>query len=179
MNQLAILARRFGFKKDTVFPILFTLVSTTIVFVDSNYLHYILLTSMSIFSVTLLTTIIIGVMLVAGYTVYKAVIHASVGFGVMIFLTQTYCNLKNTTPDGIQALTVLWTVGFVFILYEFGNALQNAYRARIKFFREDKSGDWQSKVLLVVYSLFIIMFLVLIYKVLSPIVQDLCIYKVT
>jgi uncharacterized membrane protein len=119
-------------------------------------------------------------MLVAGHAVYKSAIHASVGFGVLIFLAQTYCALDTKTLDGITALNTLWTIGFIFILYEFFNKLQEAYRFHTKPLREDmKTKKWEPLLLIAVYSVFIVGYISLISKVLTPIVLDLCIYKVT
>ncbi len=166
--------------KQNLISVALTLGFTILIFIDSNYFDHILLTSTYVFSVTFLVVILIAVMLVAGHAVYKSAIHASVGFGVLIFLAQTYCALDTKTSDGISALSTLWTIGFIFILYEFFNKLQEAYKAHTRPLRDDiKTKKWKPVLLIAIYSVFIIGYISLISKVLTPIVLDLCIYKVT
>ncbi len=151
---------------------------TLLIFLDSSYFNHVLLTSTYVFSVTFLVVILIALMLIAGHAVYKSAIHASVGFGVLIFLAQTYCALDTKTSDGIEALNTLWTIGFIFIVYEFFNKLQEAYKAHTQPLREDiKTKKWEPVLLMAIYSIFILMYISLITKVLTPIVLDLCIYK--
>ena len=168
------------FNKQNLISIALTLGLTLLIFIDSNYFNHTLLTSTYVFSVTFLVVILIAIMLVAGHAVYKSVIHASVGFGVLIFLAQTYCALDTKTSDGIAALNTLWTIGFIFILYEFFNKLQEAYKAHTQPLREDiKTKKWEPVLLMAIYSVFIVSYISLISKVLTPIVLDLCIYNVT
>ena len=150
---------------------------TVIVFVDTNYLNHTLLSTTYIVSFSFITIVLLAIMLVAGFAVYKAVIHASVGFGVIVFMAKTYCDLPATTPEGIEALTALWSIGLIYILYEFGNKLQEAYKGHTSKIREDKDKPWEATMLLVIYLLFVLMYLSLIAQVLTPIVLDLCIYK--
>lgn len=166
--------------KQDLISIALTLGLTLLIFLDSNYFNHTLLTSTYVFSITFLVVILIAIMLVAGHAVYKSAIHASVGFGVLIFLAQTYCALDTKTSDGIAALNTLWTIGFIFIVYEFFNKLQEAYKAHTQPLRDDiKTKKWEPVLLLAIYSVFIIGYISLISKVLTPIVLDLCIYKVT
>jgi len=157
--------------------LVFAVVLTIVAFVDTNYLNHTLLNTVSIASFSFITVVLLAIMLVAGFAVYKAIIHASVGFGVIIFMAKTYCDLPVTTPGGTEALTALWSIGLIFILYEFGNKLQEAYRGHTAKLREEKDKPWEAKVLLVIYVLFIVMYLYLITQVLTPIALDLCIYK--
>ncbi len=166
--------------KQNLISLAFSFGFTLLIFLDSNYFNHTLLTSTYVFSITFLVVVLIAIMLVAGHAVYKSAIHASVGFGVLIFLAQTYCALDTKTSDGIAALNTLWTVGFIFILYEFFNKLQEAYKVHTRPLRDDiKTKKWEPVLLIVIYSVFIIGYISLISKVLTPIVLDLCIYKVT
>lgn len=172
------LLSKLDLSKEKVISLVLTFVLTLLIFLDSNYFDHILLTSTYVFSITFLVIVLIAIMLVAGHAIYKSAIHASVGFGVLIFLAQTYCALDTKTSDGIAALNTLWTIGFVFILYEFFNKLQEAYKAHTKPLREDiKTKKWEPLLLMVIYSIFIVGYISLILKVLTPIVFDLCIYK--
>ena len=172
------LLSKFDLSKEKVISLVLTFVLTLLIFLDSNYFNHVLLTSTYLFSISFLVVLLAVIMLLAGHAVYKSAIHASVGFGVLIFLAQTYCALETKTPDGIAALNSLWTVGFVFILYEFFNKLQEAYKVHTKPLQEDiKTKKWEPILLMAIYSVFIVMYISLISKVLTPIVLDLCIYK--
>ncbi|MBX9906577.1 hypothetical protein K2X96_01610 [Patescibacteria group bacterium] len=178
MDRFKNLISKLDLRKEKVISLLLTLVLTTLIFLDNNYFDHVLLTSTYFFSMAFLAVLLVAIMLLAGHAVYKSAIHASVGFGVLIFLAQTYCNLETKTPDGIEALNTLWTIGFIFIVYEFFNKLQEAYKAHTKPLRDDiKTKKWEPTLLMVIYSIFILIYISLITKVLTPIVLDLCIYK--
>lgn len=178
MKMIKKLTARLNLDKEKLISLVFAFGLTAIIFLDNNYFDHLILKSGYIFSFTFLTVLLVAIMLLAGHAIYKAVIHASVGFGVLIFLAQTYCALESKTTDGIEALTSLWTIGLVFILYDFANKLQEAYKAHTKPLREDmKTKKWEPVLLLILYTSFIVMYISLISKVLSPIVLDLCIYK--
>ncbi len=178
MSKIINVISNFDLKRENIISLTLTFGLTLLIFLDSNYFNHVLLTSTYVFSVTFLVVILIAIMLVAGHAVYKSAIHASVGFGVLIFLAQTYCALDTKTSDGIAALNTLWTVGFIFILYEFFNKLQEAYKAHTQPLRDDiKTKKWEPVLLMAIYSVFIIGYISLISKVLTPIVLDLCIYK--
>lgn len=178
MDRFKNLISKFDLNKEKAVSLLLTFVLTTLIFLDTNYFNHVLLTSTYVFSITFLVVILIAIMLVAGHAVYKSAIHASVGFGVLIFLAQTYCALDTKTSDGISALNTLWTVGFIFILYEFFNKLQEAYKSHTQPLRDDiKTKKWEPILLMTIYSLFIVGYISLISRVLTPIVLDLCIYK--
>jgi len=91
----------------------------------------------------------------------------------------SFTSLSNSLNTGLlfEALTALWSIGLIYILYEFGNKLQEAYKGHTAKLREDKNRPWEASMLLVIYLLFILMYLSLITQVLTPIVLDLCIYK--
>lgn len=177
-RNLKLVSKYINGNKERLISLILTLLLTLIIFLDSNYFNHALLTSTYVFSITFLVIALISIMLVAGHAIYKSAIHASVGFGVLIFLAQTYCALDTKTPDGIAALNTLWTIGFVFILYEFFYKLQEAYKAHTRPLRDDiKTKKWEPVLLIAIYSVFIIGYISLISKVLTPIVLDLCIYK--
>jgi len=178
MNRFKNLISKLNLSREKVISLALTLVLTTLIFLDNNYLDHILLTSSYFLSMAFLAVVLVAIMLLAGHAVYKSAIHASVGFGVLIFLAQTYCNLDTKTSDGIEALSTLWTVGFIFIVYEFFNKLQEAYKAHTKPLQADiKTKKWEPILLMAIYSIFILAYISLITKVLTPIVLDLCIYK--
>ncbi len=170
-------AERIGFDKEKVLSLAFAIIFTAVVFLDSNYLNHMVLTGTWLFIGAFLSVVILAIMLVAGFAVYKAALHASVGFGVMIFLVQTYCDLETRTPQGMQALAFLWGMGLIYIVFEFGNKLQNAYKEHTKKIKGGEKKSWEARVLVGVYLLFVIMYLSMISQVLSPIIFDLCIYK--
>jgi len=177
MKWIRKFVKRLDLNKQKVISVAFAIGFTMMVFVDTNYLDHTLLSTAYIFSLTLIAVVLLAVMLLAGFAVYKAVIHASVGFGVIIFMAKTYCDLPSTTPEGIEALTALWTIGLVYIFYEFGNKLQEAYKIHTDKIKKDEKKAWEQKVLVIIYLVFVVMYLSLIAQVLTPIALDLCIYK--
>lgn len=170
-------AERIGLSKEKILSLTFAVIFTAVVFLDSNYLNHMVLTGTWLFIGAFLSVVILAIMLVAGFAVYKAVLHASVGFGVMIFLVQTYCDLETRTPEGMQALTFLWGMGLIYIVFEFGNKLQEAYREHVKKIKDGEKKSWEARALVGVYLLFVIIYISMISQVLSPIIFDLCIYK--
>lgn len=166
---------KLGFDKERVIPLIFAVLFTALVFTDSNYLNHQILSGLSLVAITSIAFVLTVIMIVSGYAVYKAVLHASIGFGVLIFLAQTYCGLENQTSEGFQALTFLWGMGLIFIFYDFITKFQEAFKEHRKRF-ENGGQSWESKLTLVAYILFVAFYLVCIYKVLTPIVSSLCIY---
>lgn len=166
---------KLGFNKEKLLPLIFAILFTSLVFADNNYFNHQLLSGLSIVAISSIGLVLTVIMLVSGYAVYKALLHASVGFGVLIFMTQTYCNLQNQTPEGLQALTFLWGTGLIFISYDFVTKFQEAYKEHKKRFEKD-GASWESRLTMSAYILFVVFYLVCIYKVLTPIISGLCIY---
>jgi hypothetical protein len=166
---------KLGFNKEKVTPLIFAIIFTTLVFADNNYLNHQLLSSLSIVAIVAIGFVLIVIMIVSGYAIYKAVLHASVGFGVLIFMAQTYCDLQTQTPEGLQALTFLWGMGLIFISYDFITKFQEAFKEHKKRF-ENAGKSWEYKLTMVAYILFVVFYLACIYQVLTPIISGLCIY---
>ncbi len=156
-------------------PLILAVLFTALVFADNNYFNHQLLSGLSIVAIFSIGFVFTVIMLVSGYAVYKALLHASVGFGVLIFMAQTYCDLPNQTSEGLQALTFLWGTGLVFISYDFITKFQEAYKEHKKRFEKDGS-SWESRLTMSAYVLFVVFYLICIYRVLTPIISGLCIY---
>ena len=166
---------KFNLNKEKVISVVFATLFTLFIFVDNNYLNHQLLSGLSLVAVSAIGFVLTVIMLISGYAVYKAVLHASVGFGALIFMAQTYCDLQNQTPEGLQALTFLWGMGLIFIFYDFTTKFQEAYKAHNKRF-ENAGKSWEYKLTMVTYILFVTFYLICIYRVLTPIISGLCIY---
>jgi len=166
---------KLGFNKEKVIPLILAILFTALVFADNNYLNHQLLSGLSIVAVVAVGFVLTVIMLISGYAIYKAVLHASVGFGVLIFMAQTYCGLQNQTPEGLQALTFLWGMGLIFISYDFTTKFQEAFKEHKKRF-ENAGQSWEYKLTLIAYILFVAFYLMCIYRVLTPIVSGLCMY---
>ena len=177
MKWFKDISEQIGFNKEKVISLVFAVIFTTVVFLDFNYFNHMVLTGTWLFIGVFLSVIIIAIMLIAGFAVYKAALHASVGFGVMIFLVQTYCDLEIRTVEGMHALTFLWGMGLIYIVFEFSNKLQEAYKEHTKKIKGDEKKLWKARILVGVYLLFVIIYISMISQVLSPIIFDLCIYK--
>ena len=132
MSWIKSIVNKIKISKEDGISLVFSIGLTLIVFLDNNYFNHTVLKGTYFIIFILLAVLLTVVMLIAGLAVYRAAIHASVGFGVIIFFAKSYCELPTTTTEGIQALTTLWTISFIYILFDFARKLQEAYKTHIK-----------------------------------------------
>lgn len=120
----------------------------------------------------------------AGVAVFRALTVASVSLSFLVFLGQTYCSLPAASQTANESLATL--IGFGF-LYSIGVFLKSLYKelygdkelkkkGSLEIFREANNGKnpW---IILIPYGVFIGIFLLQLFQVISPIVHNLCIYK--
>ena len=116
------------------------------------------------------------IMFIAGFSVMKALFFIAAELSLLIFLTQSYCNLS-VKPDGTkEALQSLLIIGLSYIIYNFIKSLLGACKNRYKIIKNDRG--WFFKTISI--SLFIFfagVFIWQIFLVVNPIISDLCIYK--
>lgn len=121
-------------------------------------------------------SILLVVMLVAGFAVLKALVRASAGLTLLIFLGQTYCALPVKSEAGLNALTLILGVGFLYLTYQF---LEKLFRELKKHHDRLGADKKTGRGFFVTFLtlLFCFGFLWAIYLVLSPIIFSLCIYR--
>lgn len=170
------LGTRFELNREKIIAAVFAVGMSILAMLDHSYFHNVLLTGLWLVVAVLISVVLLVIMLVAGFAVFRAVVKASAGFTILIFLAQTYCGLPSATPEGIQALTFLWGASFLYILFEFAKEFQEACKENLKKLGEDRK-RWEGKLTIGLFLLFAVVYIVALYQVLNPILHDLCIYK--
>jgi hypothetical protein len=164
------------YERHRFWAALISVAFTAVFFLDSNFLDHQLLTGIWLVVAVLFGIIILFTMLLAGFAVLKALVHAGAGLTVLMFLGQTYCELEAQSPSGIGALTLILGVGLLYISYQFTTTLLDElkkYHARLGDDKKKSHGIFMTGAVLV----FTAIFLWAIFQVISPIVMDLCVYK--
>jgi len=123
----------------------------------------------------------------AGFVVFRSLLVASVGLSLIIFIGQAYCapDVAHIANDSLKTLIGF---GFIYVITQF---FMNLYRELFG----DKNSDSESKrkgtiiilkeinqgkhswFILIIFILLISLFVWQIYRVITPIIQGLCIYK--
>jgi len=163
------------FRKENIFAAIFTISVPVLVLLDKSYFRGHLLQDVWLLLAAVIAMLLIIVMLIAGFAVFRSIVKASAGFTILIFLAQTYCSLESQTPEGVQALTLLWSTGSLYILFEFAKEFQEACKENLSKLGDDKK-RWEGKLMIALFILFAVVYMVVLYKVLNPIIQSLCIY---
>lgn len=169
------LAHRFPVTKENIVSTVFAVLVAA-----GGLLHHFHLSDLALKGVWILSALMIGlvlvaIMLVAGFAVFRAVVKASAGFTILIFLAETYCGLESVTPEGIQALTFLWGVSLLYILFEFAREFQKVCKEHLDTLGEDKR-TWQGRLTITIFILFAAGYIAALYQVLNPIIHTLCIF---
>ncbi len=179
MNKVKDILKRLNLTWDRIIPAFLAIVFTVVIIFDSAFFQNQILSLVWILTVILWGTIFLAIMIIAGFTVLEAFIHASVGLTLLIFLGQTYCDLPDEARSdaGMSALSLLMAVGLLYIFYKFGRKFIKLCEKHSK--RLDK-GEWKTFdgiLSIVLFVLCVLIFAWAIYQVVNPIVLDLCIYK--
>lgn len=172
----AILVEKLKVDKKHVLALVFSVFLSTLLFMDSTYFGSSLL-------LTLWIVIAIGIVLLlswlfiqAGFTVLKSLFLMGAELSLLIFLAQSYCDVKMTASPSDGALRSLMFLSVVYMLYEFFKSLKELLKKRLDNLSEKR---WtKEKILVVVLFLFFtgsVMWA--IYQVVSPIILDICVLK--
>lgn len=177
MAKIKNFLKRINITWDRVISAFLAVVFTVAMVFDSAFFQNQLLSWIWILNVVLWGSIFLVVMIIAGFTVLGAFIHASVGLTLLIFLGQTYCDLPEEAKSdtGMSALSLLMVVGLLYIFYEFGHKFIKLCK---KHSRRLGRGEWKTIdgiLTIVLFSLCVALFAWAIYQVVNPIVRDLCI----
>lgn len=137
------------------------------------------LTQATIFVLFLILAILCSSLLfIAGKVVFKALFVVSAGLSLMIFLAQSYCDLPVSAHTADSALKFLFGFGLVYIGYLFLESLQVELAGGFKELK-DPNGDEKllAWVAMILFTAFIAFFVWELYRVMNPLVSNLCIYK--
>jgi len=148
---------------------------TAVVLAGVHFLGNYLTTTMDIILGVLLVIMLSIVMVMAGFTVLKCLFIVAAELSLLIFLGQSYCAVPTRTPAGNSALGGLIIVGLLYIAVEFFRSLYNALKEQYKKIGNEQVKE--NKFGIAVYLLFTVVFVTQIYQVVTPIIQNLCIYR--
>ncbi len=174
LQRIKDFIKDYGWAK--IIPAFFALSLTATIFFDSTYLNGVVLTSMWVFIGVLLLVIFAGVMLFAGFTIMKALVHAGTSVALIVLLAESYCNLDVKTQAGLDALTWLLMIGSLYVFYEFGTKFFEACGKYSKRLGDDKK-TFNGVFMITLFIFWVLMFGVALYQVVTPVVSDLCVNK--
>lgn len=167
---------RAGFDKGNIFPFIFA-ISIALFFVfDTTYFHNRLVTTLWIFLAFVASILVAWLFLKAGFTVLRALFLLSAEISLLIFLAQSYCDVRLVTSPGDDALRGLLTLGIIYVSYEFFKHLKKALVDRLHSFPE-KRWSWEKMLAVSLFLLFTVSFVWAVVQVVDPIVSNLCIYR--
>ncbi len=125
---------------------------------------------------------------VAGYSVFRSLLVASVGLSFILFIGQSYCGLPEVDRVANDSLMTLVGFGFIYIGVQFVRSLYKELfgdkqakeewrqKGMIPLFKE-MNGNKHSWLVLLTYGALISLFIWQIYSVINPIINGLCVYQ--
>lgn len=167
---------KIGFEKKKIIAFLFSILVVSFFNFDLKYLHGSFSLLVYLVGALLISIIIAYVMLKAGFTVIRALCVVGAEISLIIFLGQSYCNVVKEVSPNDKALVAFLSISGVYIIYEFSKHLYSALANRLASI-PTKLFSWEKGFVIFFFCLFTIGFLSLTYKVIYPIVSDLCVYK--
>jgi len=112
----------------------------------------------------------------AGMIILKSLFLVSGELSLMIFLAQSYCDVKNRTQASDGALISLFGFGLLYIGLLFIRSLYKGLIGGLKTFEKRNDGN-KSWPIVILFGLSIGLFLWQLYEVINPIVHNLCVYN--
>jgi hypothetical protein len=150
-------------------------------FVSNNIFHVrdVITISAPVLIWAALFTIFCFLMFQAGLIVIKSLALVAAELSLIIFLAQSYCAPEvMKTPSGNSALAGLVLLGLSYVMYRFFFDVYAELQQQGKKFKEvDGKWSFEAIALFIMLVLFVILFTVMIFEVVSPIVRSFCIYK--
>jgi hypothetical protein len=112
----------------------------------------------------------------AGHAVMKSLFLVGANLTLVIFLAQSYCDVPSAARTGNDALATLIGFAILYIGYEFINSVYKEIKSRMNQFKEanNNKSPWPVVVL---FALFVGLFILQVWQVISPIIHNLCIYQ--
>lgn len=171
-----MILEKYNIVKENVVPLSITTLITILVLLDLNVFENKLMLVVWVILGILILLLITLVMVMAGFTVLKPLFLLSAEISLLIFLAQSYCDVKERTLVGNNALGSLVSIGLLYIVFHFTKSLYDALIKNLNKI-EDKKWTWEKILMVGMFLFFTGTFVFAIYQVVSPIVLDLCIYK--
>ncbi|MFA6430454.1 MAG: hypothetical protein WC229_00990 [Candidatus Paceibacterota bacterium] len=127
--------------------------------------------------ITLLSILFLFTWVFAGMIILEALFLVGGELTLMIFLAQSYCEVKNRTQVSDNALMTLFGFSLFYLGISFLKSLYRGFIKSLKTFEDKKTGKtpW---LVIVMFGLSIGIFIWQLYEVINPIINDLCVYNI-
>jgi hypothetical protein len=124
----------------------------------------------------ILGIVLLAIMLMAGLAVLKSLFFVAAELSLLIFLSQSYCDIPNRSIASNGALKNLLAIGLLYITVNFCISL---YKELKESYMEVRKGEWSKRKIfnIVLFIIFTIFFMWQIYLIVTPIIFNLCVYK--
>lgn len=187
MNRVRIFFEKIGIEKKNQKTFLFFLTAVALA-------TFFLINTQFLSAVTpVMFVVVFGIFFsalwfVAGYSVFRSLLVASVGLSFILFIGQSYCALPEVDRVANDSLMTLVGFGFIYIGVQFVRSLYKELfgdkqakeewrqKGMIPLFKE-MNGNKHSWLVLFTYGALISLFIWQIYSVINPIINGLCVYK--
>ncbi len=180
LEKIKIQFRKLNLKRENVTAFIIITGLAIIFLIDNNYLHNTVSGVLFVVSMILFLASLTIVFAFAGKIVIKALFDVSVGLSLLIFLGQSYCSLSVIRTDtGNSALKLLVLFGLGYVAYNFYLKIKEAvkyYREKLKLNEFKKEGKI-FYFITATFFIFVVVFIIFVYQIISPIILGLCVYK--
>lgn len=162
-------------KKKTLALAASLLIALIFVF-GTHYLGSYFTSAMWIINTITLGLLLSFFMIIAGFAVLKSLFFVAAELSLLIFLAQSYCAVPNRLAAGNDALKSLLVIGILYIAVSFFRSLYAAIKDNYKKVENEK-WSWEKIFTVSLYLFFTFLFVWQVYRVMEPIVFNLCVYK--
>ena len=182
-DKIKAWTKKHDITKKKVFAFFFAIVITSIGFIDSNFFHAQITKTLFISEIVIFSILLAVLMVYAGMFVVRALVRVSVGLSLILFLSQSYCNVSHRTQNGDQALQWLVVLSLFYIVYDFLTYLWRKIDNKVlkKIERKNKISSKKDRKIgnffKITFLFFVVFSVWMVYQVVQPIFSDLCIYK--
>lgn len=153
-----------------------SLLITLVFLVGTHYLGSYFTSTIWIFNAALLGFLLSVIMLIAGFAVLKALFFVAAELSLLIYLAQSYCEIPSRLPASDDALKSLLVVGILYIAVSFFRSLYETIKNNYKKLENEKWA-WEKILTVSLYLFFTFLFIWQVYRVMDPILSNLCVYK--
>jgi hypothetical protein len=169
---------KLGFGKENILPFLISVGISIMFFLDSRYLNNTLLLILWIVDTIIIGFLVSWVFVKAGFAVLESLFYVGAEISLLIFLADSYCKTGMTSLKGNDALKVIIVTSIIFIGYKFYLSLKKSLKEKLDDLNsKEKKWAWEKIIIVGLFVVFAALFICLIYRVVSPIMGSLCIYK--
>ena len=125
----------------------------------------------------ILLSILMGLVAwMAGVAVIQSLFIVAAELSLLIFLTQSFCASSTRLVQNNSAMTSLFTVGLIYIIFIFFRSLWDVLKTNYKKI-ENRPRSAEKIITIIAFILFVILFLNELYLVIYPIFSSLCVYR--